>query len=156
MKCEYSVCHRSFHQVCASVCDTETNRTSGRSNFMENFLVHYGWPEKILTDQGKSFENSLVRELCELAQVKKLRSSPYQPETNGQCEHFDTTLINMMGTLPTLAKKNWQQWIATLTHAYHCTVSSVTGFSPYFFNVWTYSRDSFRCGNGGDTARTEG
>ena len=22
----------------------------------ENFLVHYGWPEKILTDQGKSFE----------------------------------------------------------------------------------------------------
>ena len=26
----------------------------------ENFLVHYGWSEKILTDQGKSFENSLV------------------------------------------------------------------------------------------------
>ena len=25
----------------------------------ENFLVHYGWPEKILTDQGKSFENNL-------------------------------------------------------------------------------------------------
>ena len=43
----------------------------------ENFLVHYGWPEKILTDQGKSFENSLIRELCELAQVKKLHSSPY-------------------------------------------------------------------------------
>ena len=38
----------------------------------ENFLVHYGWPEKIVTDQGKSFENCLIRELCELAQVKKL------------------------------------------------------------------------------------
>ena len=25
----------------------------------ENFLVHYGWPEKILTDQGKYFENNL-------------------------------------------------------------------------------------------------
>ena len=25
----------------------------------ENFLVHYGWPEKILNDQGKSFENNL-------------------------------------------------------------------------------------------------
>ena len=25
----------------------------------ENFLVHYGWPEKILTIQGKSFENNL-------------------------------------------------------------------------------------------------
>ena len=36
----------------------------------ENFLVHYEWPEKILTDQGKSFENNLIWELCELAQVK--------------------------------------------------------------------------------------
>ena len=56
----------------------------------ENFLVHYGWPEKILTDQGISFENNLIRELCELAKVKKLRISPYHPETNGQCEHFNT------------------------------------------------------------------
>ena len=36
----------------------------------ENFLVHYGWPEKILTDQGNSFVNNLIKELCELAQVQ--------------------------------------------------------------------------------------
>ena len=99
----------------------------------ENFLVHYGWPEKILTDQGKSFENNLIRELCEFTQVKKLCTSPYHPETKGQCEHFNATLINMLGTLPTHAKKNWQEQVTTLTHAYNCTVSSVTGFSPYFF-----------------------
>ena len=98
----------------------------------ENFLVHYGWPEKILTDQGKSFENNLFQELCNLAQVKKLHTSPYHPETNGQCEHFNVTLISMLGTLPSHAKKNWQGWVATLTHAYNCTVSPVTGFSPYF------------------------
>ena len=70
--------------------------------------------------------------MCELAQLKKLHISPYHPETNGQCEHFNATLINMLGTLPTHAKKNWQEWVTTLTHAYNCTVSSVTGFSPYF------------------------
>ena len=48
--------------------------------------MHYGWPEKILTDQGKSFEKNLIQELCRLAQVKKLHTSPYHPETNGQCE----------------------------------------------------------------------
>ena len=61
--------------------------------------------EKILTDQGKSFENNFIRELCELAQVKKPCTSPYHPETNGQCEHFNTTVINMLGTLPTHAKR---------------------------------------------------
>ena len=38
----------------------------------------------------------------------------------------------MLGTLPSHAKKNWQEWITTLTHAYNCAVSPVTGFSPYF------------------------
>ena len=52
----------------------------------ENFLVHYGWSEKIITDQGKSFENQLVKELCDLAQVQKLHTMPYRPQTNGSCE----------------------------------------------------------------------
>ena len=38
----------------------------------------------------------------------------------------------MLGTLPSHAKKNWQEWVVTYTHAYNCTVSPVTGFSPYF------------------------
>ena len=42
----------------------------------ENFLVYYGWPEKILIDQGKSFENNLFQELCSLAQVKKAMHQP--------------------------------------------------------------------------------
>ena len=72
----------------------------------ENFLVNYGWPEKILRDQGKNFEGSLVKELCELAGVQKLRTTPYHLETNGQCEHFNQMLINMIGTIPTHTKKN--------------------------------------------------
>ena len=100
--------------------------------------MHYGWPQKILTDQVKSFENNLIKELCDLVQVKKLCTSPYHPDTNGQCECFNVTLINMLGTLPIHAKKNWQEWVTILTPAYNCTVSSVKGFSPYFLMFgWT-------------------
>ena len=60
-------------------------------NTGENFLVHYGWPEKIIADQGKSFENQLVKELCDLAQVQKLCTMPYRPQTNGSCEQFNVT-----------------------------------------------------------------
>ena len=74
----------------------------------ENFLVHYEGPMKILTDQGKCFESALVKELCSIAQVQKIRTTPYHPETNGACEHFNSTLINMLGTLPVESKKEWQ------------------------------------------------
>ena len=80
----------------------------------ENFLVNYGWPKKILSEQGQSFENNLVRELWNLAQVQKLRTTPYRVETNGQCERFNQMLINMLGTLPTHTRKNWQEWVSTL------------------------------------------
>ena len=43
----------------------------------DQFLVHYGWPTKILTDQGKSFKNNMVKELCALAQVQKLCTTLY-------------------------------------------------------------------------------
>ena len=98
----------------------------------DQFLVHYGWPTKILTDQGKSFENQLVRELCSLAQVQKLRTTPYQPQTNGSCEHFNYTLMSMLGTLLVHAKKNWPKWVSTLTNAYNATMCYSTGFSPFF------------------------
>ena len=41
-------------------------------NVWDNFTVHYGLPEKILTDQGCNFDSDLLKALCEIAQVKKI------------------------------------------------------------------------------------
>ena len=34
--------------------------------------------------------------------------------------------------LPVHAKKNWPEWVSTLTHAYNATMCYSTGFSPFF------------------------
>ena len=107
---------------------------------MGKFLIHYGWPDSILNDQGKSFGNNLMKELCTLANVTKLRTSPYRLGTNGQCEHFNLTLINMIGTLSVEDKLNWPDWVSTLTHAYNCTPAHVNGFSPYFLMFGRHPR----------------
>ena len=98
----------------------------------DKFIVHYGLPKKILMDQGQSFESQLVADLCELMGVQKIWTSPYHPQTNGQCERFNSTLINMLGTLPKEKKSEWKNHIGTLVHAYNCTQNSATGFSPYY------------------------
>ena len=41
----------------------------------DHFFVHHGFPEKILSDQGCNFESLLISELCELTQIKKLRTT---------------------------------------------------------------------------------
>ena len=98
----------------------------------DQFFVHYGFPEKILLDQGRNFESQLISKLCKLTQIKKLRTTPYWPEGNGSCERFNRMLISMLGTLPDDFKSKWTQHISTLVYAYNCTCSNVTGFSPYY------------------------
>ena len=78
-----------------------TNQTAATvaRTVCDKFFSHYGWPEKILTDQGKSFENRLFRELCVMAEIQKIRTTAYHPQGNGACERFNGTLINMISTL---------------------------------------------------------
>ena len=110
---------------------TQTALTTAKL-LWNNFILHYGFPEKIISDQGRNFESELIGHLCQLAGVQKLRTSPYHPQTNGQCERFNGTLLNMLGTLTPEQKKDWKSHVPALVHAYNCTRNTATGFSPYF------------------------
>ena len=48
-----------------------------------NFILHYGFPSKIITDQGRNFESELIEHLYQLAGVQKLRTSPITPRLMG-------------------------------------------------------------------------
>ena len=98
----------------------------------ENFIRHYGFPEKFLSDQGRNFESELISELCKLAQVEKVHTTPYHPMTNDQCERFNSTLCNMLGTLSERDKLDWKAHLSSMTHAYNCTQHPSTTYSPYF------------------------
>ena len=63
---------------------------------------------------------------------KKLQTMPYRPQCNGQCECFNSTLISVIGTLPTEAKIRWQEHLPTLVHACNSSHSNTTGFSPFY------------------------
>ena len=98
----------------------------------DNFICHYGFPEKFISDQGRNFESDLIKELCKIAGVKKLHTTPYHPQGNGQCERFNSTLCNMFGTLSDEEKSDWKSYLGCMTHAYNCTKHASTTYSPYF------------------------
>ena len=143
----------------AYVTKTQTTQMTAKT-LRDKFIVHYGLPKSILMDQDQNFESQLVADLCKLMGTQKVWTSPYHPQTNGQYERFNFTLINMfgtlhkekksewknhigtlvlaynctqnVGTLPKEKKSEWKNHIGTLVLAYNCTQNSATGFSPYF------------------------
>ncbi|XP_038555072.1 uncharacterized protein LOC119888541 [Micropterus salmoides] len=104
-------------------------RTVAKS-LWENFIGHYGFPERLHSDQGPDFESKTIKELCELTGTKKVRTTPYHPRGN-PVERFNRTLLQMLGTLSHHEKQHWKDFVKPLVHAYNCTKNEVTGFSPY-------------------------
>ena len=98
----------------------------------DTFIVHYGLPEKNLSDQGRNFESELIADHFKLTGTKKLRTSLYHSQMNGQCKRFNSTLINMLRMLPPECKSDWMGSIGVLVHAYSCPQNSTMGFSPYY------------------------
>ena len=99
---------------------------------MNHFVIPYGIPQRIHSDQVANFESHLIKELCSTLHMKKSRKTPYHPMGNGLSERFNRTLLNMLGTLYPEEKKDWKKHIGLLVHAYNSIKQDSTGHSPYF------------------------
>ena len=106
----------------------------------DNFICYYGFPEKFISDQGRNFESDLIKELCKIAGVQKLHTTPYHPQGNGRCERFNSTLCNMLGTLSEEEKSDWKSYLGCMTHAYNCTKHASTTYSPYYLMFGRHPR----------------
>lgn len=107
----------------------QTAQTVAKS-LWDHFLIHYGFPEKLHSDQGADFESRTVKELCKVAGIHKVRTTPYHPRGN-PVERFNRTLLQMLGTLENERKSRWKEYVKPLVHAYNCTRHDTTGYTPY-------------------------
>ena len=107
----------------AYVTWSQTALTTAKA-LWDNFIVHSGLPKKILSNQGRNFESELIADPCRLMRTEKLWTSLYHPQTNGQCERFNSTLIGMLGILSSERKADLKGSSGALVH-------SAIGFRPY-------------------------
>ena len=82
----------------------------------------------------------MIQELCKIAGVKKLHTTPYHPQSNGQCERFNSTLCDMLDTLSDEKKSDWKSHLGCMTHAYNCTKHASTTYSPYYLMFGRHPR----------------
>ena len=76
-------------------------------------------------------ESNIIKELCELTGIQKVRTSPYHTQANGQVDQAHQTLMCMIGKLCKDQKADWPKHLSELVHAYNSMRSVITGYSPH-------------------------
>ena len=50
--------------------------------FVEHVICKFGTPLEIVTDNGSNFVSSLMKNICKILKIKKITTSPYNPQAN--------------------------------------------------------------------------
>ncbi|XP_072246328.1 uncharacterized protein nfic isoform X1 [Leuresthes tenuis] len=95
------------------------------------FFSRVGFPCEILTDQGTNFMSGLLKQVYKLLGIRRLRTTPYHPQTDGLTERFNQTLKQMLRKFVDDTGSDWDQWLPYLLFAYREVPQASTGFSPF-------------------------
>ena len=85
------------------------------------------------TDQGRNFESTLMKEVCQLLGIVKTRTTPYHPQSDGLVERFNRTLLNFLSLAASENEQEWDLHLPMVMLAYRTSVQQSTGPCTPFY-----------------------
>ena len=119
-----------FTKWVETYCLPDQRATTVADCFVD-LISRFGVPKSILTDQGTNFESALVKRICELLGISKLRCTAAHPQTDGQTERFNRTLCDSLTHYVNSNQTDWDKWVGVCVSAFRFTKHSTTGYSPF-------------------------
>jgi len=92
----------------------------------------FGVPLQLLSDNGKEFDNLILREICRLLEIDKIRTTTYKASTNGAVERVHRTMNAMLGKVVETNQRDWDTHLPSVMGAYRASRHESTGYSPNF------------------------
>ena len=99
--------------------------------FHEKIICVFGAPRRLVSDRGSGFKAQLFEALCKRYKIKQSLSSAYHPQTQGQVERAQQTLITSLRGYINEKHTDWAYYLPSMVWAHNTTESQATGLSPY-------------------------
>ena len=101
-------------------------------HLIERVFSVFGPPETLHSDQGKEFENELVKELQSVFGYKKTRTAAFRPQGNSVLERAHSTVHNMLAMYSNLSFDNWAELLPFVQLAHNTAYSTTLQETPHF------------------------
>ena len=97
---------------------------------VKEVITRFGVCHEIHSDQGRNYESKVFHEVCNLLGIRKTRTTPMRPQSDGMVERFNRTIEVMLSAFVSKHQKDWDVYLPFLTMAYRSSQHESTGYSP--------------------------
>ena len=98
--------------------------------FSKNWICRYGVPSEVHSDQGRNFESAIFKEMCDSYGIKKTRTTPLHPQSDGMVERFNRTLEEHLRKVVDSGQRDWDEHISKFLLAYRSAIHDSTSRTP--------------------------
>jgi transposase InsO family protein len=107
--------HMSILKVdaCGSTEDYHGSQCS--EGVLEAWVFSYVPPRYLLTDNGAQFAAKFFLPVCRELGSEKVFTTAYHPQTNGQVERFNRTIVNSLRGYVSSRQSDWDKFTGALT-----------------------------------------
>ena len=93
-------------------------------------MLIYGVPDIIFTDEGTHFTAKKVEKLLKSLSIEHIKTAAYSPHSNGICERFNATIVDILATIAENDETNWDKYLPEAISFYNANIHSATQNSP--------------------------
>jgi len=114
------------------ICATTTFDAATTAVFIFNQVIcRWGMVEKIITDQGVSFEAFMFQQLCMLLNTEKLHTTTYHAPGNGITERVNKTVKPNIAKFVNDDHDDWDTFVQLAASTNNNSIHTTTKLSPY-------------------------
>ena len=125
------MCLLTSHVAVYAVREGENTAVTAAEMLVDQYSTLYGMPHTLLSDRGSQYTAEIARAVYALMGVRKLYTTAYHPQANGQAERFMKTLAQMLAMAVDSAHSNWDRLINHVAFAHNSHVNVERGCSPF-------------------------
>ncbi|XP_028113210.1 uncharacterized protein LOC114311294 [Camellia sinensis] len=97
----------------------------------QNVITRFGIPRALVSDNGTQFDGKHFRGFCEELKIEFYNSMPAYPQSNGQAEASNKTILDGLKKRLEKAKGKWAEELPNVLWAYRTTPRRSTEETPF-------------------------